>query len=250
MKSIIYLTLILAILSCSNLKDKSEIESSGESSIVNNDTPRVKKTSLSILENDCRNNDIASATKQLSAQFVNYKTDPNYWNLVGACFLNDMKPLKARLFFLRALEEDKNNAAALNNLGVVYWSMDKHYEALAYFKRAEQQDSGAVAVNYNLARIYAWYGLHKSSNQKFSQLSSRELDSQDYNFIGTNQVMLEQYENAVKSFRNARQLDSRQQAVFAVALKRSGSNEDAQSTWKQAKIKDKDPLTWLWISGE
>ncbi len=249
MKQILFLSLLLLINGCSSTKNQTTTAATSDVE-VDSETTSVPKTNLTDLEDECRNQETSTAIKSLSAQYVNYKNDPNYWNLIGACFLNDEKPLKARLFFLRALEEDKTNAAALNNLGMVYWKMNKHYEALAYFKRAESSDGSAYAVKYNLARLYSWYGLHKISNQKFAETPGNHLVSQDYNYIGTNQTMLGQFENAVKSFKGTKHIDNKAQAVFAVALKRTGQIEDAQSVWKQAHVSGNDPITWLWLIGE
>lgn len=248
MNKLILFLFVLFVAGCSSSKNKStEVNNQ---IVVEEGAATVAKTSLTDLEDQCRDQETTSAIKSLGTQYVNYKNDSNYWNLIGACFLNDEKPLKARLFFLRALEEDKKNAAALNNLGMVYWKMSKHYEALAYFKRAESSDGSAVAVKYNLARLYSWYGLHKISNQKFYETPPSNLNSQDYNDIGINQTMLGQNENAVKSFRATKQNDHKVQAVFAVALKRSGQDEEAQITWKQAKVAATDSITWLWLIGE
>ena len=149
MKKHIVLLCIILLHSCSstqsNNKDQELPASIKEANVV--------RVDLVNLEHQCREQDLTTALKNLSAQYINYKNDPSYWNVIGACFLNDMKPLKARLFFLRALEEDKSFAPALNNLGVVYWQMDKHYEALSYLKRAEQIDRNGVAIKYNLAKL-------------------------------------------------------------------------------------------------
>jgi len=245
MKLIFVMYLLFFFLSCSSQKTASENQVNKE-----NLENKVERLNLTDLENECKNQDLINALKNLSSQYTIYRSEPEYWNLIGSCFLNDMKPLKARLFFLRALEEEKTFAPALNNLGVVYWQMDKHYEALAYFKRAEQVDRSSVAIKYNLAKIYSWYGLHKSSNEKFAQVPADSLDTQDYNFIATNQALLGQFDNAVKSFRSTKQLNSKFQAVYAYALKKVGQNDDAASEWNQAKVSERDPLKWLWILGE
>jgi Flp pilus assembly protein TadD len=245
MKLMFIINLLFLILSCSSQKTATENQ-------VTETAPenKIERLNLTDLENECKNQDLTNALKNLSSQYTIYKSEPEYWNLIGSCFLNDMKPLKARLFFLRALEEEKTFAPALNNLGVVYWQMEKHYEALAYFKRAEQLDRSSVAVKYNLARLYSWYGLHKSSNEKFSQVPTDSLNTQDYNFIATNQAMLGQFDNAVKSFKTTKQLNSKFQAVYAYALKKVGQHDDAASEWNQAKVSERDALKWLWILGE
>lgn len=245
MKSSIIYFLIILLTSCSSTKNTSESANN-----IGNVSTKVERVDLSDLEQQCKGQDLTSALKNLSSQYSNYKNETNYWNLIGACFLNDMKPLKARLFFLRSLEEDKSNAAALNNLGVVYWQMDKHYEALAYLKRAEQVDGGSVPIKYNLARLYAWYGLHKISQEKFSQVPPDALSGQDYNYVATNQAMLGDFDNAVKNFRATRQHNVKLQAVYAYALKKSGKKDDATTEWNQTKISEQDPLKWLWIIGE
>lgn len=249
MKKLILLVMAFMYFGCSSTKEQPADNDKNES-INEQDQVNIPKTNLSDLESECRSQETSRALKMLSTQYVNYKNDPNYWNLIGACFLNDERPLKARLFFLRALEADKSNAAALNNLGFVYWKMSKHYEALAYFKRAEAADSSAIAVKYNLARLYSWYGLHKISNQKFYETPPSYLSPQDYSYIGVNQAMLDQNENAVKSFSGTKINNKKAQAVFAVALKRVGRAEDALDNWKQARVSSTDSLSWLWLMGE
>lgn len=240
------ITCLLFLISCSSTK-KESVETKSSEIYEEQSAP---KSNLSDVVSECKNQDVASALKVLSNQYANYKNDSNYWNLLGACFLSDEKPLKARLFFLRALEEDKSNLAALNNLGIVYWKMNKHYDALLYFKRAESINSSAVAVRYNLGRFYSWYGLHKISNDKFRELSSSVLSQQDYKFIATNQLMLGQYEDAMKNFKKSHQTENKLLAVYALALKKNGQIDEAQSLWRQANLASSDSLNWLWILGE
>lgn len=248
-RAIILISILLQIVSCSTQKNK---VTDHESNDVNNNASvqsgqsGTSKMELSSIEALCKDQEVTKGLKAASSQYLNYKDDPEYWNIIGSCFLSDLKFTKARLFFLRSLEEKKNYAPALNNLGVVYWNLGKHYEALSYFKRAEQENGTSGLISYNLARIYQHYGLHNKASEYWSKVSRDKLNVNDINYWASNLALTTKANEAVQIFKSTKQISETHFSLFAIALLKSGNKDEAVAQWKQAKVDEKNLINIYW----
>lgn len=252
-KNIISLCVLIFIASCSSVKNISNSNYTGNENSTGKDISNnnsQNKVELSLIKNFCREQEVAKGLKIASSQYTNYKEEESYWNIVGSCFLVDLRIAKARLFFLRALEEKKNYAPALNNLGIVYWQLGKHYEALSYFKRAEQEDASNQVIAYNLARVYQHFGLHLKSSDYWSKVTNSKLNISDFNNMASNLVMIQKNKEAIQFFQKTKQSSDTHIALYAVALLKDGQKEEALTQWKQVKAPDGSLLSIYWqLSG-
>lgn len=230
---------------------------SGDHDDIKNDSIKVTKddgssTELVLAEvsDDCLSGNVSQGLQKLATTYAKYKTSTYYWNLVGVCFLVDEKPLKARLFFLRALDENKDNFAALSNLGIVHWKLHKYQEGLFYLKKAYDVNQESDFVNFNLGRMFIWYGDNEKSQFHFNKINNKKfLNDYALHYQAANDVVLKNYSEAIQKFNDSETLwkshDPKFSKLFAIALKNTNNAPLSKETWSNSADSSNE-LNWLW----
>jgi tetratricopeptide (TPR) repeat protein len=236
----LFFLLLLASCSTQNIEESSnetpviESEKKSETAVAPAKWKDLNKEVTAL----CKSENIQEGLKNLSVQYSSLKNSSDYWNLVGNCYLQDFKPMKARLFFLRALEENPNYIPALNNLALVSWYQGRPYAALSYLKRAKEKNANNSVVSFNLGRLYAWYGLHQKSHDQLKQISERSpLREKSLGYMASDLVLLGRYDEAMTLFEESRNTDNKIMGLYALAAYKTGDSS------KYAQIKDKFNLT-------
>lgn len=112
--------------------------------------------------------------------------NPIYWNQVGICYYMQGLLTKARLYFNKALDVDKNFALAINNLGTIYWKEGREQKALLAWQEALKVDPFMAGASYNLARAYLKYGFTKRAQEQFTWLYALPNVQNEYFFYELN----------------------------------------------------------------
>lgn len=113
--------------------------------------------------------------------YIELKAHPSYWNQIGTCYFLEGNNQKARLFYNKSLEINKNYTPALNNLGVLYLQENKDQKAFLAFKMAKENNSFSLTPLFNMAQLYIKYSFLKEGCEIFNILHSR--DKSDYDVI-------------------------------------------------------------------
>ena len=100
------------------------------------------------------------------------KIDPNFsiiYNNLGLLYANNaLDNKKAENFYKKSISLNKKNPEAQNNLGNLYKSLDKFYDAIDCYKKAISLDSRFVHSYHNLGNVYVTLGNFSEAKKNFS----------------------------------------------------------------------------------
>lgn len=93
--------------------------------------------------------------------------DPEKFKLTIKADLDQIK--KAKVYFDRAIEVNRKNFVAINNLGAWFLTLGNYEEAKKYLERSFSFDQSQQGVNYNLGVLNARMGDYKKALEHFNQ---------------------------------------------------------------------------------
>jgi protein O-mannosyl-transferase len=144
---------------------------------------------------------------------------PDRLERLAAAYLNSGRKERAlELFRLLAASRDGDEAAQLNNVGVVLEAMDSLDEAQAQFLAALKLDSVYADAWYNLGRVRTALGKYNIALESFYKVRSLESPDADIELvIARLLVRLERPDQAVAAYARAAELAPQSSAVLLEA---------------------------------
>ncbi|MBN2894236.1 MAG: tetratricopeptide repeat protein [Bacteroidales bacterium] len=100
-----------------------------------------------------------------------YSSDWKGFNNLGVYYIKNNQLDDAEAQLQKAEAADANNAAVINNMGVLYWAKGDYDNAAKYFKQASQIDP-SDDINYNLGVICIKKGNYADAVTKFGSTPS------------------------------------------------------------------------------
>jgi Tfp pilus assembly protein PilF len=132
----------------------------------------------------------------------------NFQHDLGEAYLESKKLDQAEKAFIAATNADPKLFKAWWRLGVVYKFLDRPKQADDAFRKAIEANSRFAKPYIELGYLYLDYDFDKEAAQVFSQcVLAKEDDAACHNGFGMALKNLKQYEQAVKEFKTAIDLD-------------------------------------------
>lgn len=158
-----------------------------------------------------------------------YTDDWKGFNNLGVYYIqaNQLDDAEAQL--QKAENADANNAAVINNMGVLYWAKGDYSKAKDYFERAAQIDPNDD-INYNLGVICIKRGKYNDAVQKFGSTPSFN-KSLAQTLDGNNS-------DAINTLSSVKSEEAYYYYLKAVEAAKNGSDNDVYSNLKEAVKKD------------
>ena len=169
----------------------------------------------------------------LDREYRTYKKNPAYWNQVGSCYLHSGDIPKAKLYYNKSRELNKNYAPPINNLGVIYERKGMIQEALDAFKKASRLSKNLRTPKFNMARLYLKYGMAGKARPLFEQLYRKnDADPDVVSGLATCRLMENKISAAVRLYESMDEEDTKNPMVslnYSLALKMKGDIKQAKS---------------------
>lgn len=193
----------------------------------------------------CRNKNISKGLEVASENYGKFKSWPTYWNAIGICYYLNKDLYKAKLYFNRAIEEDKRYAPAFNNLGLLLVEKEEWENSLLAFKEALKFNGNSQVVNYNIGRLYLAFGHGDLALKHFRKVS----DSQFYKaklapYMGVAHALAGEYSKAINILESLYEENSSNELVFlyfAYSLKNTGKQVRAKKVLGDISIASRNP---------
>lgn len=115
----------------------------------------------------------------------------------------------------KAIEKDPENAAAHNNLGIVYSDLGRYEDSIKELKRAIELDSSYARAYYNLGNVFMKMEQYKEAIEKY--MKAIEFNSnyaKAYNNIGVAYKKSGQPEKAIENYTKSIELDPKSKTVY------------------------------------
>lgn len=169
--------------------ERSEEDLLSEESFMRYNSLRLEKTEpnkanfISDSLRACHQGKIKKGTSILEENTEKNKTNPEFWNALGTCYLLDNDNNKARFYYqlgLEALSQKKNikNASLIeamikNNLGLIMLKNKRINEAFDAFQEASKLSPLFHTPLFNMAQIYMEYYQNEKAIEILEKLKEK-----------------------------------------------------------------------------
>ncbi|MDH5763837.1 MAG: tetratricopeptide repeat protein [Nitrospinota bacterium] len=145
---------------------------------------------------------------------------------------------RAKISFLKSVQEEPNNALTHYYLGLTHNRLDSHGDALNAFQRARALDPSLPGLRLSLGLSYFKMDLYEQALPELEKAREEEPDNGTiYFFLGRVRQELRQYEASNLDFENAARLDAdfKQQSQYYIAVNyfRQGKLPEAKTVFRQ-----------------
>lgn len=204
---------------CATQSFKSQIERSDEDLL--SDESFMRYNSLRLEKNDnsklnfiseatraCHQNKIKKGTLILEENTEKNKSNPEFWNSLGTCYLLDSDYNKAKFYYqlgLEALSQNKNiknssniEAMIKNNLGLIMLKNKRINEAFDAFQEANKLSPQFHTPLFNMAQIYMEYYQNEKAIEILEKL--KEKNQKDIDVLYSLAVLYQRTGNLKKSY--------------------------------------------------
>jgi tetratricopeptide (TPR) repeat protein len=225
-----------------NIREDFYMESlSSDDSLKKESIERAPKNVLNRIENSddlisklaslCYQREDRKASSLMDEMYGRYKKNPAYWNQIGTCYLNSDEHQRAELFYNKALDEKKDYAPAVNNLGVIYYREQRYQKAMSAFEKASGINRFSLTPSFNLAQLYLKFGFIDKAADIFKALwRQSNTDTDVVNALATIFLLRNQIDQSLRLYSGLGDSELRKPEYglnYAVALKMANRTDEA-----------------------
>lgn len=169
MKSILILTSLLVLASCSSSRidrkiDDASWDSLSDESYLRWGEKRLDKHAKSEHQViDCYRGEVSDTLDKFKREYNAKEQPPYYWLHIGNCYFIKEKWTKAEFFYRMSLEEAKSKtikSIALNNLGLINFKYEQWEKGKDFLKESMNLAPKNKVPRYNMSQLYLQFGLY------------------------------------------------------------------------------------------
>ena len=192
MKTILSLTALLILASCSSSRidrkiDDESMDSLADESYLRWGEQRLDKNAKSeqpVI--GCYRGEIKKTLESFKKDYIAKHDSPYYWLHIGNCYFMEENYSKAEFFYRMTLEEDNKpktiKSIALNNLGLIHFKYEQWEKGREYIKQAMALAPKFKVPRYNISQLYLQFGLYDKAIEVLNESAFKGHKDIDVNF--------------------------------------------------------------------
>jgi len=168
MKSIIILSALLILASCSSSRIDRKIDDAAWDSLADESylrwgEGRLKKSAKNEHEViGCYRGEASETLESFKKDYLTRNHEPHYWLHIGNCYFIQENWSKAEFFYRMTLEETKIStikSIALNNLGLIHFKYEQWEKGKDLLSESMKIAPKFKVPRYNMSQLYLQFGL-------------------------------------------------------------------------------------------
>jgi tetratricopeptide (TPR) repeat protein len=183
MKTILTLTTLLILVSCSSSRVDRKIDDSHWDSLADESFMRWGEGRLNSYGTSnhkvvgCYKGETKQTLVQFKKDFALKNDSPYYWLHIGNCYFIKEDWSKAEFYYKMTLDESKSQtskAIALNNLGLIHFKYEQWEKGKEYLKQSMTLAPKFRVPRYNISQLYLQFGLYDKAIDTLSDSSFKD----------------------------------------------------------------------------
>lgn len=226
MKTLLTLTTLLVLSSCSSYRTQRQIDdvawdSLSDESFMRWGSKRLEEQTAKIDVVGCYAGKASETLDQLRKDYLTKGQNADYWLNIGNCYFIREDWSKAEFFYRMTLDEAKTTnlkAVAMNNLGLIHFKYEQWETGKDFLKKASAAAPKFKVPRYNLSQLYLQFGFYDKAIEILNEKSFKDHKDVDVYFSLANAYL---YKGDLKQ----------SQVYFSAIPKEQFQREDIAATY-------------------
>ena len=190
-----------------------------------------------------KKNKIDKALKIYLKLFSNQSENFNLLYLIGTCYVQTKKPIKAITYLEKAIKINNNHVATLNNLAGAYFELNRYNDAIEIYQKLLKIEPNFNQAKNNLAACFGKIKNHAKAIEIIEQLLKKDpYNFEAYNNLGNIYLNSKKNDLAIINYKKSLEINPK----YINALRNLGNLYSKNREYKNAlnifkKINDLDP---------